>query len=85
MRIRHTAIGQLNPNGIRVRDDVVVGHYVARLIDDHPGTETAFDPLPVLRQEVPEKLAKRLGCYAFGYQARRIDVHDRRGGALHGR
>ncbi len=78
------AVRQLYPDGVRVGDHVMVGDDVAGLIDDDSGAQTVLHPLPGARQEVAKELPQRRRRGALRHQPRRIDVHDARGGKLHG-
>ena len=80
--VRNALVRELHPDGVGVRDDVMVRHDVAVVVDDDPGAEAVFDTLSVARPRIPKQLVERRGCDALGDHARRIYVHHRRGRAL---
>ena len=55
------AVGKLHSDGIRARDDVLIGHDGARVIDDDARTQAALDALPVARPKIAEQLIERGG------------------------
>ena len=74
-RVGDATVGELHPDRIRARDDVLIRHDGAGGIDDDAGSQAAFDALAIARPKIAEQLIEH-GCLgALRDDACGIDVH----------
>ena len=83
-RVGDPAVGKLHSDGIRARDDVLIRHDGARIVDDHARAQAAFHALPVAWPKIAEQLIERGRLGALRDHARGVYVHDGRGRPCHG-
>ncbi len=60
--IRDALVGELHPDGVGVRDDVMVGHDVPVVVDDDPGAQRVLDALSVARPVFAQQLPREVGA-----------------------